>query len=73
VSEDPSETNTVQFTVTTDGEKDLRRELFQAAVDNQWPLLELTRKSASLEEVFRRLTQSDSVASETPAASEKAA
>jgi ABC-2 type transport system ATP-binding protein len=59
VSEDPGETNTVQFTVTTDGEKDLRRDLFQAAVQNQWPLLELTRKSASLEEVFRRLTQAD--------------
>jgi ABC-2 type transport system ATP-binding protein len=67
VSEDPSESDTVQFTVTTDGEKDLRRELFQAAVANQWPLLELTRKSASLEEVFRRLTQA-----EAPTAAESA-
>jgi len=73
VSEDPSETNTLAFTVTTDGENDLRRELYQAAVANQWPLLELTRKSASLEEVFRRLTQADTVAAPEADAKERAA
>jgi ABC-2 type transport system ATP-binding protein len=59
VAQDPGETNTVQFTVTTDGARDLRRELFRAAVDNGWPLLELDRREASLEEVFARLTRSD--------------
>src|SRR5688572_6107807 len=31
VSEDPSESDTLQFTITTDGARDLRRELFRAA------------------------------------------
>jgi ABC-2 type transport system ATP-binding protein len=59
VSQDPSESGTLQLTITTDGAKDLRRELFRAAVDNGWSLLELDRKEASLEEVFARLTRSD--------------
>jgi ABC-2 type transport system ATP-binding protein len=59
VGQDPSESDTLQFTITTDGVRDLRRELFRAAVDNQWPLLELDRKEASLEEVFARLTKSE--------------
>ncbi len=51
-------------------DKGLRR----AAVDNGWPLLELVRKSASLEEVFRRLTQVDTAAAAAAAdADEKAA
>jgi ABC-2 type transport system ATP-binding protein len=73
VTEDPTESNAVQFTVTTDGAKDLRRELYQAAVDNKWPLLELTRKHASLEEVFRRLTQSEPGRAEPGSSTEKAA
>jgi ABC-2 type transport system ATP-binding protein len=59
VSEDPSETGTLQLTITSDGARDLRRELFRAAVDNGWPLLELDRREASLEEVFARLTKSE--------------
>jgi ABC-2 type transport system ATP-binding protein len=35
---------------------DLRKSLFRVAVDNKWPLLELTRQAASLEDVFRNLT-----------------
>jgi ABC-2 type transport system ATP-binding protein len=38
---------------TTD---DLRKTLFHAAVDAKWTLLELVRESASLEDVFRNLT-----------------
>jgi ABC-2 type transport system ATP-binding protein len=72
VAEDPAETGTVQFTITTDGERDLRRELFRAAVDNGWPLLELDRREASLEEVFARLTKSEKPA-ESAAAREEAA
>jgi ABC-2 type transport system ATP-binding protein len=71
VSQDPSESDTLQFTVTTDGARDLRRELFRAAVDNGWPLLELDRREASLEEVFARLTKSDTQLA--PATGEKAA
>ena len=65
VSEDPSETGTLQLTVTSDGARDLRRELFRAAVDNNWPLLELDRREASLEEVFARLTKSEKPAAAT--------
>jgi ABC-2 type transport system ATP-binding protein len=35
---------------------DLRKTLYRAAVDNQWPLLELSREAASLEDVFRSVT-----------------
>ena len=35
---------------------DLRKPIFRAAVDNRWTLLELARESASLEDVFRHLT-----------------
>jgi ABC-type multidrug transport system ATPase subunit len=59
VVEDPAETGTLQLTITSDGKRDLRRELFRAAVDNGWPLLELDRREASLEEVFARLTKSE--------------
>ena len=72
VAEEASETDTVQFVLTTEGSRDIRRELFRAAVDNQWPLLELDRREASLEEVFRRLTKSDSATLE-PSAQDKAA
>jgi ABC-2 type transport system ATP-binding protein len=72
VAPEASETDTVQFVLTTDGNRDIRRELFRAAVDNGWPLLELDRREASLEEVFRRLTTSDSGAA-LAAANDKAA
>jgi ABC-2 type transport system ATP-binding protein len=62
VDEQQSETGTRQFMLTTDGAADLRREIFRAAVDNQWPLLELDRREASLEEVFGRLTRVDAEA-----------
>jgi ABC-2 type transport system ATP-binding protein len=38
---------------------DLRKPIFKAAVDNRWTLLELLRESASLEDVFRNLTQTE--------------
>jgi ABC-2 type transport system ATP-binding protein len=59
VVEDKSETGTVQYLVFADGAQDLRRAIFRAAVDNHWPLLELDRREASLEEVFGRLTRTD--------------
>ncbi len=54
-----SESKTIGFHVTSDGATDLRRSLFQSAVAEKWPLLELDRMEASLEEVFRRLTRND--------------
>jgi ABC-2 type transport system ATP-binding protein len=59
VAEAPSETGTLQVVLTTDGGKDIRKDIFRCAVDNQWPLLELDRREASLEEVFGRLTRVD--------------
>src|SRR5262249_50046044 len=59
VIEDKSETGTVQFLVFAEGKQDLRRAIFNASVDNKWPLLELDRREASLEDVFGRLTRVD--------------
>jgi ABC-2 type transport system ATP-binding protein len=58
-----SETGTAQWLITTDGERDIRREIYRAAVANKWPLLELDRREASLEEVFGRLTKVEPAAS----------
>jgi ABC-2 type transport system ATP-binding protein len=44
------------FTVDAGSAHDLRKALYRVAVDNKWPLLELTRQAASLEDVFRNLT-----------------
>jgi ABC-2 type transport system ATP-binding protein len=44
------------FTIDGAAKDDLRKELFRAAVDNKWTLLELHREAASLETVFRHLT-----------------
>ncbi|HEX3697282.1 MAG TPA: ATP-binding cassette domain-containing protein [Polyangia bacterium] len=44
------------FAIDGAASDDLRKAIFRAAVDNKWPLLELVRESASLEDVFRNLT-----------------
>jgi ABC-2 type transport system ATP-binding protein len=44
------------FAIDGASSEDLRKQLFRAAVDNRWTLLELVRESASLEDVFRNLT-----------------
>jgi ABC-2 type transport system ATP-binding protein len=44
------------FDIDAESKNDLRKQLFRAAVDNKWTLLELTRQAASLEDVFRNLT-----------------
>jgi ABC-2 type transport system ATP-binding protein len=58
----PSETGTLQLEVTSNGAADLRLALYRLAADARWPLLELDRREASLEEVFGRLTRSDAEA-----------
>jgi ABC-2 type transport system ATP-binding protein len=50
------EDGTHTFDIDGTAKSDLRKLLFQAAVDNKWTLLELTRQAASLEDVFRNLT-----------------
>jgi ABC-2 type transport system ATP-binding protein len=71
IEDSPSESGTLQFLLTSDGARDLRKDLFRCAVDNSWSLLELDRREASLEEVFGRLTRTEEPAAK-PAA-EKAA
>ena len=50
------EQGALAFAIDGAASDDLRRAIFRAAVDNKWPLLELARESASLEDVFRNLT-----------------
>ncbi len=40
---------------------DLREELFRQAISERWVLLELSRQSTSLEEIFHKLTRSEAV------------
>jgi ABC-2 type transport system ATP-binding protein len=50
------EDKTLTFAIDGTTASDLRKSLFRTAVDSKWPLLELTRQAASLEDVFRNLT-----------------
>ena len=43
---------------TLSAKRDLREELFDLAVDQQWKLVELHREQGNLEDVFRQLTSS---------------
>lgn len=49
----------VTFTLRVESSTDIREELSALATDNHWPLRELHRKTASLEDVFVELTQSE--------------
>jgi ABC-2 type transport system ATP-binding protein len=51
------------FAIDATASDDLRKSIFRVAVDNKWTLLELGRESASLEDVFRHLTQVEEVKS----------
>lgn len=46
-----------KFSVHSGKGMDVREQIFQKAVTEQWILLELAKQSASLEDVFRKLTQ----------------
>jgi ABC-2 type transport system ATP-binding protein len=52
------------FAISYTGDTDPREEVFRAAVENDWILLELSRTGASLEDVFVRLTTRDQAAGE---------
>jgi ABC-2 type transport system ATP-binding protein len=53
-----TEDGALAFSIDGASNEDLRRSLFRAAVENKWPLLELVRDAASLEDVFRAVTTS---------------
>jgi ABC-2 type transport system ATP-binding protein len=48
-----------KFTVHSAKGSDVREQLFHKAIDEHWTLLEMTRKSTSLEEVFHDLTMGE--------------
>lgn len=48
-----------RFLIHTAPGTDMREQLFHAAVQQRWVLLELSRKATSLEEVFHKLTRSE--------------
>lgn len=56
IKELPSDERAHVIQLLASDKKDLRRELFQLAVDKGWFLLELRRDVVHLEEVFRELT-----------------
>lgn len=61
--EEGSEKN---YLLECDQAVDTREEVFRAAVENSWVLLELTAESASLEDVFVRLTTREGDGVEAP-------
>ena len=57
VSRVADEAGALGFLVGAGDARDLRRDIFGCVRDNGWVLLEMQRKAASLEDVFRRLTR----------------
>jgi ABC-2 type transport system ATP-binding protein len=51
------EEGTNSFLLTSIEGKDLRAAIFHSAVNNGWTLIELTKESNSLEQVFKELTE----------------
>ncbi len=49
----------MSFRLRTDAESDPRESIHRLAVDRKWPLRELSRARATLEDVFVEITQSD--------------
>ncbi|GJQ20869.1 MAG: multidrug ABC transporter ATP-binding protein [Bacteroidia bacterium] len=56
-----SEGSAHRFLLHTAKGSDIREELFRKSVSEGWILLELSRKATSLEEVFHKLTRSETV------------
>ncbi len=57
IKETEGEDTAVGLLVSAKEAQDLRRDIFTCIRDNGWILLELERKSVSLEDVFRKLTR----------------
>ncbi len=64
-----AEAGTVKLAVTAKTEKDLRGEIFRAAADRGWVLLESRRETVGLDAIFRALTVEDEAATRGKAAS----
>lgn len=50
-----------RFILTTAKGSDIREEIFRQAVNERWILLEIARQSTSLEEIFHKLTQTETI------------
>jgi hypothetical protein len=48
-----------KFSILTEKGFDSREEIFKRAVSEGWVLIEMSRKATSLEEVFRKLTTTE--------------
>jgi len=59
VGELPTDDRAHAYELTSDQNVDLRPDLFKAVVEKGWVLLELTRDTQTLEDVFRNLTIGD--------------
>jgi ABC-2 type transport system ATP-binding protein len=53
-----------QGTIETEGDKDIREELFYLLADAKCPLLEMTQTKLSLEDIFLELTEDDNTEKE---------
>lgn len=51
-----------EYTVETENNTDVRRELFRRLADRNWPILSLRSSELSLEDIFLSLTSDDAVA-----------
>ena len=56
VTQGDGERDATGWVIEGAADSDLRRDIFHCARDNDWVLLEMHRKSVSLEDVFRKLT-----------------
>ncbi len=55
----PDRSDEIGVVVRSQGEADLRADIFKTAVDQKWVLLGLERRQVDLESIFRQLTSSD--------------
>jgi ABC-2 type transport system ATP-binding protein len=53
-----------QGTIETEGDKDIREELFYLLAEAKCPLLEMTQTKLSLEDIFLELTEDDNTEKE---------
>ena len=61
-----------RFVVETSQDRDLREAIFRLAVEQDWVLLELAEESASLEDIFVRLTTREEIVKGDPVREEVA-
>ena len=52
-----------EYNIDAEEGQDIRRELFKRMAEREWPILGLRSSELSLEDIFLKLTNEDSVAS----------